>query len=293
MNFKKRKIPYDLLEMTTSNVYVRPITYRLILTNKEMIGMRPYFKIKSEKDVAITKSIKHPRTGEPIFEDELKIKGEERGTIELELRDRSRYPGSDLLGTAKLKYSTLAPKGYRAKKWIPLLGLGSVRVGEIQVAITVPPKIDKSKTSEKEEKFLTNMKVVEIEREFEEANPQEKENIEVVEENIEDVQEAGFGGIGNFFNSILSNINANLKSVFNSSSPEITETPGSSKKANQESLADNHESKITNVRKESVKDEKSRQKIVVEKKSKPNDSNKELKINESDIQEYEDYVVIN
>jgi len=119
---------------------VKPITYKLNISDEELKKMRPFFKLSSGSYSRITKTIKHPHQGDPKFDQEVHLKKKEKGSVCVELWDRNSSRPENLIGRGEIKYTSFDNlKGNKFEEWIPLLDRNNKEVGKALVEINIIP----------------------------------------------------------------------------------------------------------------------------------------------------------
>jgi len=103
--------------------------------------MRPFFKVSSGSYSRMTKIIKHPQNGSPNFQDEVKMKKREHGSVQVELWDRNSSRPENLIGKGEVKYSSFANHEGTYEEWIPLFDNHGKEVGKALVEINIS-KVD-------------------------------------------------------------------------------------------------------------------------------------------------------
>ena len=122
-------------------LHVKPITYKLNLSDEQLKHMRPFFKVRSGSFSKIIKTIKHPSQGDVTFDDEVRMRQKEVGSVHVELWDRNSSRPENLIGVGEVKYSNLAAEKGKHEEWIKLLDRNNKEVGKALVEINIT-KVD-------------------------------------------------------------------------------------------------------------------------------------------------------
>ncbi len=130
--------------MKSEYIYIRLMTYKLKINEKYLRGMRPYFKVKSESQSQISKTIKHPMQGEPKFEEELKLRKRDNNIFLIELWDRVSNQNQELIGRGRFRVNNLSHQNSKFKEWVPIYDKSYNKVGKVLVKYSYSSLIKRS-----------------------------------------------------------------------------------------------------------------------------------------------------
>ena len=122
--------------MNFETIRVKPITYKLNVGEEILKKLRPVFQVSSESYSYATTTSKDVQ-GQPTFDENVRLKREEKGHFEVTLRDsRSK----ELIGTGQMRFDSLRKEEGTHQEWISLKDILGNEIGKALVEYEIKPQ---------------------------------------------------------------------------------------------------------------------------------------------------------